>query len=300
MLPAPLGVFSLIPSMRHVAAPTPPRAANYALTGKKERTVRAVDRNPRTKNHTTLTPAQRRLATLVCALRRAQVIESGQQDATEALAPAVAGASWGPFGAFFVTSRENEYGYTYKTVWVNRRPVLTVRLWPDGGHTIIQVFTLHEGERVFENFRAHRRELAAQMAEKAARVRRILGRATPAQRAYMDTLAWGVPVTDPLVVKYGGGTIDGWVFDGGFLINGWERLPAHAAVRSTVSEEEVARTVRDLRQNAERREREAARARAAGVARIGRAVAEAAWTAICLAREAEAEAAARNMRRIHA
>lgn len=262
--------------------------------------MRAVDRNPRTKNHTTLTPAQRRLAGLVRTLRACQVIEAGQTDAAEALAPAVASATWGPFGAFFLTNREDDYGHVYKTVWVGRRPVLTVRLWPDGGHTITQVFTLHEGERVFGDFRAHRRELAAQAAEKAAHARRIIGRATPAQRAYMDSMAWGVPVTDPLVVKYGGGTIDGWVFDGGFLVNGWERLPANAAVRSTVSEQEVARTVRDLQLKEERTEREAARARAAGVARIGRAVAEAAWTAICLAREAEAEAAARNMRRIHA
>ena len=261
--------------------------------------MRAVDRKPRTPNHTRMTQDQRRLATLVKALRRAQAIESGQTDAAEVLAPAVASATWGPFGAFFLTNREDDYGHVYKTVWVGRRPVLTVRMWPDGGHTITQVFTLHEGERVFVDFRAHRRELAAQAAEKAARVRRILGRATPAQRARLDAMAWGVPVTDPLIMKHGGGTIDGWEFDGGFLVNGWERLPANAAVRSAVSEEEVARTVRDLQLKEERTEREAARARAAGVARIGRGIAEAVWTALCLAKEAKAEQEMRNLRRIH-
>ena len=265
--------------------------------------MRAVDRTPRTLNNTTFTPAQRKLATLVCALRRAQVIESGQQDAAEALAPAVAEASWGPFGAYFVTRRSPHWAgidHTYKTLWVSRRPVLTVRIWADGTHTVHEIFTPAEGEAYFQKARGKRREAAAQAAKKAAHARRIIGRATPAQRAYMDAMAWGVSVTDPLVVKYGGGTIDGWIFDGSFLVNEGEMLPAHNAIRKLVSEQEVARTVRDLQLKEERAEREAARTRAAGVARIGRGIAEAAWTAICLAREAEAEAAMRDLRRIHA
>lgn len=265
--------------------------------------MRAVDRNPRTLNNNRMTQDQRKLAGLVKALRRAQAIESGQQDATEALAPAVASATWGPFGAYFVTRRSPHWAgidHTYKTLWVSRRPVLTVRIWADGTHTVHEIFTPAEGEAYFQKARGKRREAAAQAAEKAARVRRILGRATPAQRAYMDTLAWGVPVTDPLVVKYGTHTVDGWIFDGSFLVNEAERLPAHNAIRKLVSEEEVARTVRDLQLKEERLQREAARARAAGVARIGRAVAEAAWQAVCLAREAEAEQAVARMRQIHA
>lgn len=266
--------------------------------------MRAVDRTPRTPNHNAFTPAQRQLASKVSALRRAQAIESGQTDAAEALAPAVAEASWGPFGAYFVTRRSPHWAgidHTYKTIWAQRRPVLTVRIWADGTHTVHEIFTPAEGEAYFQKARGKRREAAAQAAEKAARVRRILGRATPAQRAYMYAQAWGIPhAIHPLVAKHGAPPVGGWEFDGSFLVNEGEMLPAHNAIRTSMNDEEVAHVVCNLQRTEERAEREAARARAAGVARIGRAVAEAAWQAVCLAKEAEAEQAARNMRRIHA
>ena len=264
--------------------------------------MRANDRTLRTPNHTRLTPAQRRLASLVRTLRRAQVVECGQTDGAEALAPAVAAADWGPFGSFFVTvSRPYWAGveHTYKTIWSNRRPVMTVRVWANGTHTLEKCFTPSEGEEYFQKARGKRRELAAQASEHARRVRRILGRATPAQRAYMYEMSWEDDVA-VLVAKHGDGAIGEWEFDGSFFVKGVERLPAHAAIRKMVSKTEVARTVRDLEIREEHLEREAARARAAGVARIGRGIAEAAWQAVCLAREEASLEAVRGLRRIHA
>ena len=266
--------------------------------------MRAVDRNVRTPNNSRFTPAQRRISNLVRALRACQATECGQTDAAEALAPAVAEANWGPFGAFFVTVLRPHWAgvdHTYKTLWQNRRPVLMVRLLADGTHSLEEALTPAEGEKYLQKARGKRREAAAKAAEGAARVRRIIGQATPAQRAFMHAQASGCPASfHPLVAKHGDGAIGEWEFDGSFLTQGEERLPAHTAIRGCMSDAEVARTVRDLEIREERTEREAARARAAGVARVGRGIAEAAWAAVCLAREAEAAKAVQNMRRIHA
>lgn len=267
--------------------------------------MRAVDRNVRTPNNSRFTPAQRRLAGLVCALRRAQDSWNNPPAALVAeLAESVASATWGPFGSFFVTvSRPHWAGvdHTYKTLWGNRRPILTARIWADRTHSALEALTPAEGEQRFQEARSRRREAAAKAAEGAARARRIIGRATPAQRAFMHAQAWGCPGSfHPLIVKHGAQPINGWEFDGSFLTRDGERIPAHAALRGCTNDAEVARVVRDLELREERAEREAARARAAGVARIGRAVAEAAWAAVCLAREEAAVAAVQGMRRIHA
>lgn len=256
--------------------------------------MRAADRNPRTKNHNVFTPAQRRLAALVGALRRAQNSWDAPPVArVEELASAVAGAEWGPFGAFFITVNEPYWAgvdHRYKTVWVNRRPVLTVQMRWDGTHTVEKVFSLQDGEAYFQQVHTSRREHAARAAEVAARVRRIIGRATPAQRVAMRLAA--VNGSQVVLRRDAAGEPTMW-FHGGtieIIENGvYEYLAAHNAVLSCIQQDE-----------AERHEREAARTRAAGIARIGRGISEAAWTAVCLAREAEAMEAVSRLRRIHA